>query len=378
MHPENPKQREGFLDFKSKLVIYSFRLDIIALDYRKVYKALKIRKIMVKEKPKVEEQKEEQAVVTEEFGESKTGNPWKFVSIILGISVIVLLVIVFKGGLTGNVVGGQDAAGTLVDYLNTKTGGGVEFDSVKDLGSLYEVVILYEKDEIPVYITKDGKYYVQGVIPIVEEGSVESNTTDVPKSDKPKVEAFVFSYCPYGLQFEKAMAPVYELLKDKADINIVAIGAMHGEFEKVESFRQLCIQKEYGKDKLWSYLKKFAVDTEIGSCDGDKDCLDPLISDLFSQLSISESKINSCMTKDAEALYNADMARAKELGETGSPGFVINGVDVQVARNPEAIKQAICSAFNTAPSVCEETLSTASSSAGFGASASSSSSSATC
>lgn len=339
---------------------------------------------MVKEKQKSEEKKEEQVIAAEEFEENKTGtgNPWKFVSIILGIAVIILLVIVFKGKITGNVVGGEDAAGTLVDYLNTRAGGGVEFDSVKDLGSLYEVTVTYEGDEIPVYVTKDGKYSVQGVIPIVEEESVEPDTTDVPKSDKPKVEAFVFSYCPYGLQFEKAMAPVYALLKDKADINIVAIGAMHGEYEKVESLRQLCMQKEYGKDKLWSYLEAFAVDTEIGACNGDEKCLDPLISKLFSQLSISKSKINSCMTKDAEALYNADMARAGELGQSGSPGFVINGVDVPIAgndRKPEVIKQAICSAFNTAPSECEQTLSTTLASAGFGASsASGSSSSGTC
>ena len=84
------------------------------------------------------------------------------------------------------------------------------------------------------------------------------------------------------------------------------------------------------------------------------------------------------MAKDGEALYNRDVARAAELKQSGSPGFVINGVPVQVDRTPEAVKQAICSAFNTVPSECQQTLSTQSASAGFGSSASSSSSSASC
>ena len=42
----------------------------------------------------------------------------------------------------------------------------------------------------------------------------------VPKSDRPKVELFVMSYCPYGLQMEKAYLPAWELLKNKADIDL--------------------------------------------------------------------------------------------------------------------------------------------------------------
>lgn len=314
--------------------------------------------------------------------ESSTGkNPWKIIAVVLGIVVIVLLIFMFRGGLTGNVISESSASDKIVEYLNSRTGGGVTFVSAEDAGSLYKVTVLYKEEEIPVYVTKDGNYFVQGAIPITDEAvdnGAEETPQEVPKSDKPKVEAFIFSYCPYGLQFEKAMVPVYQLLKDKADINIVAIGAMHGEFEKVESLRQLCIQKEYGKDKLWSYLEKFNADTSIGSCSGDAKCLDPLISKIFTQLSIDKSKINTCMEKDGEALYDNDVARAEELGQSGSPGFVINGVPVQVARNPEAMKQAICSAFNTAPSECQQTLSTQSTSAGFGSSTSSSSSAATC
>ena len=191
----------------------------------------------------------------------------------------------------------------------------------------------------------------------------------VPKSDKPVAEAFVFSYCPYGLQFEKALAPVYDLLKDKSNIEIVFIGAMHGEYEKVESFRQICVQKLYGKDKLWQYLKEFNINTDLGNCRGDATCIVPFLDKIYSNNKMDKSKIEDCMNKDAEKIYNQNMARAKELGISGSPTFVINNAKANVNRSPDAIKTAICSSFNKAPSACDSKLSTTNAGAGFGTSA---------
>ena len=148
---------------------------------------------------------------------------------------------------------------------------------------------------------------------------------------------------------------------------------MHGEFEHVESLRQLCIQKLYGKDKLWSYLKSFDTDTNIGNCQGTATCVDPLIQKIYTSLSMDKAKIETCMANDAPALYDADGQTAASLGISGSPGFVINGVESQVDRTPEAIKTAICNAFTTKPTECSTTLSTTAATAGFGASAGTSS-----
>jgi len=164
-------------------------------------------------------------------------------------------------------------------------------------------------------------------------------------------------------------------LKDKADINIVAIGAMHGEFEKQETLRQISIEQLYGKDKLFAYLKEFDTNTDIGSCSGDDTCLNKYLPAIYTKLGISKSKVDAYMKSSAEDIYNQQMERASSLGISGSPTFVINGVEVQVGRTSEAIKSAVCDAFNTAPSECEEALSTAAASAGFGSSASSSGSS---
>jgi hypothetical protein len=191
---------------------------------------------------------------------------------------------------------------------------------------------------------------------------------EVPKAEKPKVEVYVFAYCPYGLQMEKAFMPIYDALKGKADFNIVAIGAMHGEFERVESLRQICVEKLYGKDKLWAYLKAFDESSTISSCSGDAKCLEPMLQTIYTKLAIDKTKVNSCMEKDAPAIYDEQGKQAASLGISGSPSLVINGVQTQASRSPDGVAQAVCSAFTTSPSACSNTFSTAQASAGFGGS----------
>lgn len=299
-------------------------------------------------------------------------NLWMIASIILVIALVA--VAVWPDG-----VSETKAGDILINTLNTKTGGGVTLKAIEDQGSLYEATVIYQGQEIPIYVTRAGDYVVYQAEKVTSsDASVDTNTasdvqvqTEVVKSDKPVVEAFVFTYCPYGLQFQKALAPVYDLLKDKADINLVQIGAMHGEHEKIEAERQLCIQREYGKDKLWAYVNLFQVNTTIGACSSDAACKKPLVEALMTQVGIDAAKIDSCIETDGEDLYDADGARASSLGISGSPTFVINGAEVQVSRTPEAIKTAVCDAFTdeSKPSECSQTLSTSAMVAGFGGSA---------
>jgi hypothetical protein len=208
------------------------------------------------------------------------------------------------------------------------------------------------------------------------ETTQKETPKEVPKSDKPVVEAFIFSYCPYGTQFEKALIPVYSMLKLKADFNIVAIGAMHGEYEKTESLRQIAIEKLYGKDKFFTYLKLFNENANIGNCRGDAACIDKVLAVIYAQTSIDKKKVEDYMKTEALKIYTEQNARAQSLGISGSPTFVINGAEVQVSRTADAIKTAVCSAFNTAPADCSKVISKESPSPGFGTSTSSASGSA--
>jgi hypothetical protein len=248
---------------------------------------------------------------------------------------------------------------------------------------VYKINFLYQNTTVPIFVTRDGKYAGSlSLLPDDKNQTQSQNQTnqpaaEVPKSDKPTVELYVFTYCPYGLQMEKAMIPVANLFKNKIDFKIRQIGAMHGEFEKVEAERQLCIEKNY-PTKFLQYVSAFALDSSIGSCSGDATCLASKLTALYSKFGIDGKKIYSCMASEGESLYQAEVDNSGQKGVSGSPTVLINGVDAQLTRNADAIKSAICSAFNTAPTECSQQLSTASPSPGFGEQTSGSSSAASC
>jgi len=330
------------------------------------------------EEPEIKEEKTDVSidnnpdkVNASKIGEKIKKNPWMIVSIVLGIAVLVLLFFVLKGGITGNVISENDVGENVINFAKTQ-GAELELVEVNDKDSFYEVVVSSNGQEGPIYVTKDGEYIIQPGISLTgnvvnEQTQTQQPPADIPKSDKPKVELYVFTYCPYGTQSEKGILPVAKLLGDKIDFKIKQIGAMHGDFEKVEAERQLCIEKEY-PTKLLDYITNFVGSEEIGNCKGDASCVDPKIDVLYSKLGIDKNKIKVCMASDGESLYSAEEANSRNQGVSGSPTLIINGVKTQSGRDSASYLATICSAFNNAPEECLETLSSASPSPGFGGS----------
>jgi len=304
----------------------------------------------------------------DKFTEKLRKNPWMVSTIVLAIFTLILLYFSFQGGITGNVISGDSAGNKLVDYLNSKTGGGVSYVSSKDLGNLYEITVSYKEQDIPVYTTKDGNYFIQAAVPIT--GNVASNPEqqeqpqEVPKSDKPKVELFIMSHCPYGTQAEKGLIPVIKVLGNKIDAKIRFVHYfMHGDKEEKETYNQLCIREEQSS-KFLDYLACFLEDSNSARC--------------LDKVGIDKTKLNSCLANKAKDYYASDSELSQGYGVQGSPSLVINGVEASSDRNSQAFLDTVCSAFNVKPEECSQTLSSANPSAGFGYSASSDSGSASC
>jgi len=290
-------------------------------------------------------------------------NPWKIAVIVLGVVVVVLLFMMFKGGITGNVIS-EDAAGEkLTDYLNGMVPEGeVKYVSASKFGNdLYEIMVNYQEQDLPVYITKDGKYFVQGAVEIEPSSNTNtpSNTQtpqEVPKSDKPKVELFVWGYCPYGVQAQGPLTDVVSLLGNSADFEVVLYYDGHGDYETEQNKIQACIQ-DIAPDKYWAYSKGF-VDEIYPKCSVERsvDCDKTESVKLMKSLGINDVSIMSCVDDRGEDLIAEYSARAQSSGVTGSPTLIINGVKVNTARNADAFKGAICQAFNNVPSECSEVL----------------------
>ncbi|MFW5847012.1 MAG: hypothetical protein ACOCUU_02510 [Nanoarchaeota archaeon] len=97
-------------------------------------------------------------------------NPWILASMVLGLLVVVFLILSLSGGcatITGEVAGEK-----VTEYLNSMTGGGVSLVDIEEEGSLYKATVSYEGQRIPVHITQDGEYLVQGVQEISMTGEV--------------------------------------------------------------------------------------------------------------------------------------------------------------------------------------------------------------
>ena len=185
-----------------------------------------------------------------------------------------------------------------------------------------------------------------------------SSSQNIPKSDKPKIEAFVMAYCPYGTQMEKGLIPVVNLLGDKIDFEIKFVSyAMHpsqGEVE--EELNQYCIQEEQN-DKYLSYLSCFL---EAGDGEG---CL--------TKTGIDKTKLKSCTDKTDKEFniianlndkskwsggrfpqFNIYKTDNEKYGVQGSPTLIINGQKSQSGRDSASLLNAICSSFNEAPEEC--------------------------
>src|SRR3989344_3372415 len=299
--------------------------------------------------------------LTEKFRE----NPWILSTLVLGIIILVLLVGNFGGG---KVISEKDASDNVIGFLNKQTGGGVAYVSSKDLGGLYEITVSYNGQNIPIYSTKDGDYLAQGVVPFSltdDQTNTNQNSNqnqqieEIPKSDKPKVELFVMSYCPYGTQAEKGILPAVALLGDKIDFKLRAVHyVLHGDKEDLENKRQLCIREEQGQNKLNKYLVCILNSTDVQAPANVTAC--------EKTAGIDSAKLQTCLSTKADDYFASDSALSQGYGVRGSPTLIINGVQSNAGGSPSSYLQGICNAFNTAPSECDEQLSSSNPSAGFG------------
>lgn len=313
------------------------------------------------EEEKTEEKKEQEYCTPNPHKKNMTKklreNPWILSTFVFGIIMLLLITGSLFGGITGNVVSSNNAGENLVKYLNTVADSEVTLIKVEESQNMYKATIEFKGQEIPVYVTKDGQYYTMSLLPLTSLSSSTQTQQDMPKSDTPKVELFIWSYCPYGVQAQTPFAQVASLLKNNADFEIVPYYNGHGEHETQQNKIEACIQK-LDKDKYWDYSEKF-VENIYPKCGSsrDVDCNEQESITLMKSLGIDSEKIMSCVETQGETLLKESSARAKELGVTGSPTIVINGVKASPSsRTAEAFKDSVCSAFNNVPEECGTTL----------------------
>ena len=247
-----------------------------------------------------------------------------------------------------------------------------ELKSVSENAGLYNMKLVVNGKEIDSYVTKDGKLFFPQAIN-VEEVSALATTGAEPeapaqaavKSDKPKVDLYVMSFCPYGNKAEETMYPVYKLLKDKVEWNVhyivgvsgTTVNSLHGQPEADQNMREVCVKENYGMDAFWKFMSYVN-----NNCGSNGACW----KDAAKDASADATVIETCVAKKGLEYMKAEADASNAAGAQGSPTLLINGQGTSAVYqygNTAAYQNAICSAFNTPPEACGEVVAAASTAA---------------
>jgi len=253
-------------------------------------------------------------------------------------------------------------------------------------GDMYKLDVDYDGQKVSSYVSKDGRKLYLQAYDLEKNKDAKSRSASAvdevaQKSDKPIVELFVMSYCPYGLQMEKVILPAVKTLGDKIDFKIKFTDyAMHGEKELKEQLNQYCIQKEEPA-KYLTYLECFLKDGEnggegcISQTGVDKVKLEKCVAETDQEYKVMENFNNKKGFKGNYPGFEVSKSDNEKYGVEGSPTLVINGAKNESARDGKSLLKSICSAFNNSPQECSTELSEDAPSPGFGSGAASSGSS---
>lgn len=302
-------------------------------------------------------------------------------SFVLGTIVGALLLII--AGVNFNPTGmsaisPDDTGKKVVDFINENlvaSGTSASLVSVEEVSGVYKVITSYQGQEIPVYVTKDGKWLFLSQ-PLNTEQKIQKPETqqqqsefDAPDRDKPNVKFFVMSFCPFGNQAESGLAPVFKLLgEDKVEwephyVIYSNYGgypdycldenetycSMHGIQELHEDIRELCIWKYYDHNTWWDFVLDINKECNAGNAD---ECWKPIAE----KHGINVTQVEECVKNEAIELLQHELELNEQYGVRGSPTVFINDEQYSGSRSPEAYKQAICSGFTNPPAECNETL----------------------
>lgn len=315
--------------------------------------------------------------------EHKEGREQKSKTTLISGVVIVLAVIVALGIVSnwtfflGSSLSADEAKTKTEQFIfssNLSGGKKVEIKEISSAGTgLYKIMVQLEgaPSLIESYVTKDGKLFFPNVMKIDPTGAdkISEATKDVPKSDKPRVELFVMSYCPFGTQIEKGIIPVLETLGNSIDFQLKFVDyTLHGKKEFDENTRQYCIEKEYPKN-LIGYLKCFNgenSDTCLAQNAMSATRVNECILKADKTYKLSETYKSESPTREGNSSFPIHASENEMYGVEGSPALVLNGVKIDSARDSATLLNMICSAFDSEPEVCSTKLSNTPPGVGFG------------
>lgn len=168
-----------------------------------------------------------------------------------------------------------------------------------------------------------------------------------------KVDLYVMSKCPYGVQAENSLEGVVNKLGKAIDLNINYIAdedgnggfsSLHGETEVAGNIAQLCAKK-YDANKYFNMILCQNKDSANIGTNWETCAKEVKLSNI--------DKVKACANgAEGKALLTENIKLAKAASVSGSPTYFINGTQYQGSRDEGSIIKAVCD-INPKLSACK-------------------------
>ena len=118
-------------------------------------------------------------------------NYWMIIAIVLGaiLTMFIITTVMTGGTITGKAIKETEAGDLVLEFAESR-GVQAELVEVDDLGSLYAVVLSISGEEVPIYLTKDGEYMVQGVYPLVIDETATQPQEQAQQQPQPPAQIY--------------------------------------------------------------------------------------------------------------------------------------------------------------------------------------------
>ena len=171
---------------------------------------------------------------------------------------------------------------------------------------------------------------------------------------KGRLDVFVMSQCPFGVQALDSMKEVLKAFGPRMDFRVHFLGSepepgrfesLHGQAEVEEDLRQICAMKHAAKGNAWlDYV--WCRNPDVASPDW-KGC---------AKGAVKAAAVQKCATgEEGRRLLSKDLALGEELGINASPTWLVNNRFPGSALSADDIRALFC-AHNEGVQGCEATL----------------------
>jgi len=145
----------------------------------------------------------------------KKSDLWKYSTFVLLAVAIIFAFMIFSGScITGKAISKEEAGENLMNFAKEE---GIDLEIIKleDIGNFYEVSAIINSYSTSLLITKDGKYIINGLIPIIEETTQPQQTILQCATDYGLEEDTIIFYYSDSCGYCSMMKPGVDSLEEQ-------------------------------------------------------------------------------------------------------------------------------------------------------------------